>query len=56
MEERSRNKEREKGEKRQRGSGKGQGYGGGGGGYRTARIRRVSTQTVCQTKPWRRMK
>lgn len=27
-----------------------------GGFPRTARIRRVSTQTVCQTKPWRRVK
>lgn len=27
-----------------------------GGVPRTARIRRVSTQTVCQTKPWRRVK
>lgn len=57
MEERSRTKEREKGEKRHRGSGKGQRHGGGGCGgvHRTARIRRVSTQTVCQTKPWRRV-
>lgn len=53
VEERSRNKEREKGEKRHRGSGKGQGHGGWGGGYCTARIRRVSPQTVCHTKPWR---
>ena len=57
MEERSRTKEREKGRGDTEGVEKVRDTGGGGGGGpRTARIRRVSTQTLCQTKPGRRVK